>query len=250
MYSITENIYYSQLSSVAILLQPEPVSHRIIQGNYCSRSLCAIVLRSSPPSNVSACNGQRSSQVFSLHYTDKRCQIRSVPCDRIDNTLTLNVLIAVPVESRLRLLVPEWLLGCCCSFVVIRVCVCVRWLLDTWTCRLYSFLSFLNWILYFADIFPFLAYFQKMKVGLSNHLSVWLCVCVSPINNFEPLGRISWNLVRRTCVQWVIFNPIASVILKLLRFKVVRWALLSSGFGLFMFHGNHGNKIVYCSKFG
>jgi hypothetical protein len=26
MYSITENIYYSQLSSVAILLQPEPVS--------------------------------------------------------------------------------------------------------------------------------------------------------------------------------------------------------------------------------
>jgi hypothetical protein len=32
MYSITENIYYSQLSSVALLLQPEPVSHRIIQG--------------------------------------------------------------------------------------------------------------------------------------------------------------------------------------------------------------------------
>jgi hypothetical protein len=35
MYSITENIYYSQLSSVAILLQPEPVSHRIIQGKDC-----------------------------------------------------------------------------------------------------------------------------------------------------------------------------------------------------------------------
>jgi hypothetical protein len=35
MYSITENIYYSQLSSVAILLLPEPVSHRIIQGNDC-----------------------------------------------------------------------------------------------------------------------------------------------------------------------------------------------------------------------
>jgi hypothetical protein len=33
MYSITENIYYSQLSSVAIFLQPEPVSHRIMQGN-------------------------------------------------------------------------------------------------------------------------------------------------------------------------------------------------------------------------
>jgi hypothetical protein len=35
MYSITENIYYSQLSSVTILLQPEPVSHGIIQGNDC-----------------------------------------------------------------------------------------------------------------------------------------------------------------------------------------------------------------------
>jgi hypothetical protein len=35
MYSITENIYYPQLSSVAILLQTEPVSHRIIQGNDC-----------------------------------------------------------------------------------------------------------------------------------------------------------------------------------------------------------------------
>jgi hypothetical protein len=33
MYGITENIYCSQLSSVAILLQPEPVSYRIIQGN-------------------------------------------------------------------------------------------------------------------------------------------------------------------------------------------------------------------------
>jgi hypothetical protein len=32
MYNITENIYYSQLSSVVILLQPEPVSHCIIQG--------------------------------------------------------------------------------------------------------------------------------------------------------------------------------------------------------------------------
>jgi hypothetical protein len=35
MYSITENIYYSRLSSVAILLQPEHVSHRIIQGKDC-----------------------------------------------------------------------------------------------------------------------------------------------------------------------------------------------------------------------
>jgi hypothetical protein len=34
-YSITENVYYSQLSSVAILLQSETVSHRVIQGNDC-----------------------------------------------------------------------------------------------------------------------------------------------------------------------------------------------------------------------
>jgi hypothetical protein len=34
-----ENIYYSQLSSVAIILQPGPVSHRIIQGNVFSPSV-------------------------------------------------------------------------------------------------------------------------------------------------------------------------------------------------------------------
>jgi hypothetical protein len=34
MYNINEKIYYSQLSYVAILLQPGPVSHRIVQGKY------------------------------------------------------------------------------------------------------------------------------------------------------------------------------------------------------------------------
>jgi hypothetical protein len=32
MYSTTENIYYSHLASVALLLQPESISHRIIKG--------------------------------------------------------------------------------------------------------------------------------------------------------------------------------------------------------------------------
>jgi hypothetical protein len=32
MYSTTENIYYSHLSSVALLLQLEPVSRRMVQG--------------------------------------------------------------------------------------------------------------------------------------------------------------------------------------------------------------------------
>jgi hypothetical protein len=44
----------------------------------------------------------------------------------------------------------------------------------------------------------------------------------------------------------IIFNPIASIILNVLVLNVVRWALLSSGFGLFMFHGNHGNQVVNC----
>jgi hypothetical protein len=43
------------------------------------------------------------------------------------------------------------------------------------------------------------------------------------------------------------FNPIASIILKVLRFKDVGWALLNCGFLLFM---SHGNQVVYRSKFG
>jgi hypothetical protein len=70
MYSITENIYYSQLSSVAILLQPEPncfTSYNTRKGLR-SLSLCAIVLRSPPPSHVSTSRGQRISQLFCVHY--------------------------------------------------------------------------------------------------------------------------------------------------------------------------------------
>jgi hypothetical protein len=73
MYSITENFYYSQLSSVAILLQPEPVSYRIIQGKDFVLTLCAIVLQSSLPSYLSTSNGQRSSQLFCVHYTHCCC---------------------------------------------------------------------------------------------------------------------------------------------------------------------------------
>jgi hypothetical protein len=60
MYIITENIYYSQLSSVAVLLQPEPncfTSYNTRKG-LGSLSPCAIFLRSSPLSHVSTCNGQ------------------------------------------------------------------------------------------------------------------------------------------------------------------------------------------------
>jgi hypothetical protein len=74
MYSITENIYYSQLSSVALLLQPERscfTSYNTKKGLR-SLSLCAIVLRSSPPSHVSTCNGQRSPQLFCVHRLQSR----------------------------------------------------------------------------------------------------------------------------------------------------------------------------------
>jgi hypothetical protein len=66
MYGITENIYYSQLFFDALLLQPEPnccTSYNTKKG-LGSLSLCAVVLRSSPPSHVSTCNGQRSSQLW------------------------------------------------------------------------------------------------------------------------------------------------------------------------------------------
>jgi hypothetical protein len=54
-YSITENIYYSQLSSVELLLQPERNCFTTYNTRKVLRSLslCAIVLRSSPPSHVS-----------------------------------------------------------------------------------------------------------------------------------------------------------------------------------------------------
>jgi hypothetical protein len=71
VYSVTENIYYSKLSSVAILLQPEPNCFT----SYNTRRrlgflfVCAIVLRSFPPSHVSTSNGQRSLQLFCVHYT-------------------------------------------------------------------------------------------------------------------------------------------------------------------------------------
>jgi hypothetical protein len=71
MYSITENIYYSQLPYFLLLLWPERncfTSYNTRKG-LCSLSPCAIVLRSSPPSHLSACNGQESWQLFCVHYT-------------------------------------------------------------------------------------------------------------------------------------------------------------------------------------
>jgi hypothetical protein len=70
MYSKTENIYCSQLSSVAILLQPEPVSHRIIQGKDCV--LSPSVLSSSglpPPPRVYLQRSMKIAAILSPLYT-------------------------------------------------------------------------------------------------------------------------------------------------------------------------------------
>jgi hypothetical protein len=70
----------------------------------------------------------------------------------------------------------------------------------------------------------FLAYFPKMKVDLSNHQSV--CLSVSPLITFDRLVDFHeiWcgGNAFKGDLSAIIFNPIASIILKLLRFKAVR----------------------------
>jgi hypothetical protein len=77
-------------------------------------------------------------------------------------------------------------------------------------------------------------------------------MCPSLITS-ETIGRFHEFWYGSNAIQGdldaIIYNPIASIILKLLTFEIVRRALLNCGFGLFMFHGNHENKVVYCSTF-
>jgi hypothetical protein len=70
MCSITENIYYSQLSSVAILLQPETNCFTSYNTRkwLCFLPLCATVFRSPPAFHVFSSNGQWSSQLFCVYY--------------------------------------------------------------------------------------------------------------------------------------------------------------------------------------
>jgi hypothetical protein len=62
-----------------------------------------------------------------------------------------------------------------------------------------------------------------MKVGLSNHQSVCLSAC-PPIITLNGLVDFREIWYRSNAIQddlnAIIFNPIASIILKLLRFKV------------------------------
>jgi hypothetical protein len=95
----------------------------------------------------------------------------------------------------------------------------------------------------------FLTYFSKIKVGLWNLQSV--CLPLITFNHFLDFHEIWYegNAIQGH-LNAIIFTPIAPIILKLLRSNVDRWAFLNCRFGLFMFHGNHGNQVVYCSKFG
>jgi hypothetical protein len=81
MYSITENIYYSQLSSVAILLQPEPNCFT----SYSTRKLlCSLSVLSScglplPPT----CLVLTSSEAHSYFESITPCYFNFNPCSTI-----------------------------------------------------------------------------------------------------------------------------------------------------------------------
>jgi hypothetical protein len=70
-----ENIYYAQLSSVSILLQPEPNCFTLYNTRKGLGSLfvCAIVWWSFPPSHESTYNGQRSSLTIHQRITKLTC---------------------------------------------------------------------------------------------------------------------------------------------------------------------------------
>jgi hypothetical protein len=63
-----------------------------------------------------------------------------------------------------------------------------------------------------------------MALKVTSMIPKWLSVC-PPLITFEPLGRFSRNFVRRNDIQGdidaIIFNPIASIMLKILMFIVV-----------------------------
>jgi hypothetical protein len=71
----------------------------------------------------------------------------------------------------------------------------------------------------------FLAYFPKMKVGLSNHQSVCMYVC-PPLITSELIVNFYEMWYRDNSIQGyldaIIIIPIASITLKLLRFRFVR----------------------------
>jgi hypothetical protein len=91
MYSITENIYCSQLSSVAILLQPEPVSHSIIQGKDCVFSTSVLLsfgLPLPPTSLVLTASEARSYFASTITSHLKRNLNKTVVSSAVQQTIS------------------------------------------------------------------------------------------------------------------------------------------------------------------
>jgi hypothetical protein len=99
-----------------------------------------------------------------------------------------------------------------------------------------------------------------MKVGLWNQSVSLFLITFEPIGSFHEIWYAGDAI--EGDLNMTVFNPIAATILKLLRFKIIRWmhylhhlALLNSRLGLFSIVGfpwlhifswcYHGNKDMY-----
>jgi hypothetical protein len=71
--------------------------------------------------------------------------------------------------------------------------------------------------------YAFLAYFPKMEIGLWDHHPV----CLSPLSTFEPVGNFYDIYYGGRAIEGdlnaIIFNPVASTILKWQTFILLRW---------------------------
>jgi hypothetical protein len=87
--------------------------------------------------------------------------------------------------------------------------------------------------LFCCDIFSSLLSKNESRLTKSP-VCLSVCVCVPTTSNFCLVDfHEIWNggNAIQGDLEAIIFNPIALIILKLLRFKVVRWALLNCRFG-------------------
>jgi hypothetical protein len=89
------------------------------------------------------------------------------------------------------------------------------------------FSSTLNWLCKIQTLakmfYAFLAYFPKMEIGLWDHHPV----CLSPLSTFEPVGNFYEIYYGGRAIEGdlnaIIFNPVASTILKWQIFILLRW---------------------------
>jgi hypothetical protein len=110
MYSITENIYYSQLSSVTIFLQPEPnccTSYNTRTG-FCSLSLLSSCgLRLPPTCLVLTVKGARSYFASTIRVSHRSCIIEDTCSKHIGKYFKImndrpNTWTTVSVPKRLK----------------------------------------------------------------------------------------------------------------------------------------------------